>query len=75
MTCFNGYADIVDLLLQHNANVKSSARNGVTPLDIARSRGHADIVHLLAHPNTTRCLHFLRVWGEKFIASLRLNQD
>ena len=75
ITCFYGYADIVDLLRQHNANVKSSARNGVTPLDIARYQGHADIVDLLAQPNTTRSLHFLRVWVEKIIASLRLNQD
>ena len=71
----SGHADVVNLLLQHNANVKSSERNGETPLDIARSRGHADVVHLLSHQNTKRSLHFLRVWGKRFIASLRLNQD
>lgn len=45
----NGYADIVELLLEGGAQINSSVEEygGVTPLYIAAMNGHADVVRLL----------------------------
>jgi ankyrin repeat protein len=44
---YNGYMEIVKLLLDHGAGTAHADRTGVTALDIARTRGHADIAELL----------------------------
>ena len=41
------YIEITRLLLARGASLKLADRNGVTPLEHARSRGHAQIASLL----------------------------
>jgi ankyrin repeat protein len=43
----HGYFDIVQLLLDHGANVHVQNKGGWTPLLEAMSRGHIDVVQLL----------------------------
>jgi ankyrin repeat protein len=39
--------DIVEILLAHGADIDISDRRGLTPLDLARRRGYAEIIELL----------------------------
>jgi pectate lyase len=39
--------DIVEILLVHGADIDISDRRGLTPLDLARRRGYAEIIELL----------------------------
>jgi serine/threonine-protein phosphatase 6 regulatory ankyrin repeat subunit A len=42
-----GHLDIVELLLEHSANIKALDRMGRHPLHYAAYNGHTDIVELL----------------------------
>ena len=44
---YHGPAEIVHLLLQHNANVNVKGYNGYTPLHLASLFGHTEVVRLL----------------------------
>jgi ankyrin repeat protein len=45
--CGFGRVDTVKLLLEHGADSTKAAHNGTTPLEVARQRGHEDILKLL----------------------------
>ena len=44
---FNGYKNIVNILLQNDADVNAADGDGLTPLHDAAYNGHTDIVDLL----------------------------
>jgi len=46
---FFGYEHACRKLIGLGAPVTANARNGQTPIDVAKSQGHDDIVHLLEH--------------------------
>lgn len=48
MTCSEGYANIVKLLLNKGVNVNEcNSPDGLSPLFIASQKGHVDVVKLL----------------------------
>jgi ankyrin len=50
IACLAGQAEIVNILIEHNAAVNVQSQNGFTPLYMAAQENHFDIVkHLLEH--------------------------
>ncbi|VDI49976.1 death-associated protein kinase [Mytilus galloprovincialis] len=49
IACFMGRKDVVNCLLDHNANFNQKKEDGTTPLFYACEVGHEDIVQLLLH--------------------------
>ncbi|CAG2239053.1 ANKRD28 [Mytilus edulis] len=49
IACFMGRKDVVNCLLDHNANINQKKEDGTTPLFYACEVGHEDIVQLLLH--------------------------
>ncbi|XP_052079027.1 uncharacterized protein LOC127717426 [Mytilus californianus] len=47
IACYMGRTDVVNCLLDHNANINMTKEEGTTPLFYACEVGHEDIVHLL----------------------------
>jgi ankyrin repeat protein len=47
LAAWNGYVDVVRLLLEKGANVNAQAKNGRTPLHQAARDGRVDLVRLL----------------------------
>ncbi|CAG2256102.1 ANK [Mytilus edulis] len=49
ISCFMGWIDVVNCLIDHHANINMTKEDGTTPLFNACELGHADIVRLLLH--------------------------
>jgi ankyrin repeat protein len=47
LAAFAGHADMVELLLKHGADPSIGDNEGKTPLDIARERGHVEVVRII----------------------------
>jgi len=47
LAAFAGHADMVELLLKHGADPSIRDNVGKTPLDIARERGHVEVVRII----------------------------
>ena len=44
----NGHVTTLQLLLQHEADIKMATRDGWTPLHAASERGHSDVIKTLS---------------------------
>jgi ankyrin repeat protein len=47
IAAYNGYNDLVELLLQYKSDINAIDKNGQTPLHLAAMKGHLDVVKTL----------------------------
>ena len=80
----SGHRDIVDLLLEKNAQIEAKDRDQITPLHLAARSGHRDIVDLLLEKNAQieakdrdqiTPLHFAARSGHRDIVDLLLEKN